>query len=69
MYYRLFKLSNLVRFMVVPTPSEGWGHGETPRRPNSRAMLQGLDRMSKWKKCQRWRAGKAQVRDNLRGGE
>ena len=26
-----------------PTPSEGWGRGGTPRRPNSRATPQGLD--------------------------
>jgi len=30
-----------------PTPSERWGHGETPRRPNSRATPQGLDQRSK----------------------
>jgi len=27
-----------------PNPSEGWGRGGTPRRPNSRATPQGLDR-------------------------
>ena len=26
-----------------PIPSEGWGRGGTPRRPNSRATSQGLD--------------------------
>ena len=26
-----------------PTPSEGWGRGGIPRRPNSRATPQGLD--------------------------
>jgi len=30
-----------------PTPSEGWGRGGTPRRPNSRAIPQGLDQRSK----------------------
>ena len=30
-----------------PTPSEGWGHGGTPRRPNSRATPQGLDHRSR----------------------
>jgi len=26
--------------VVLPTPSEVWGRGEIPQRPNSRAMLQ-----------------------------
>ena len=30
-----------------PTPSEGWGRGGTPRRPNSRATPQGLDHRSR----------------------
>ena len=30
-----------------PTPSEGWGHGETPQRPNSQATPQGLDHRSR----------------------
>ena len=30
-----------------PTPSEGWGRRGTPRRPNSRATLQGLDHRSR----------------------
>ena len=30
-----------------PTPSKGWGRGETPRRPNSRATPQGLDHRSR----------------------
>jgi len=30
-----------------PTPSEEWGRGGTPRRPNSRATPQGLDQRSK----------------------
>jgi len=34
-------------WLYYPTPSEGWGRGETPRRPNSRATPQGLDQMSK----------------------
>jgi len=29
--------------VVLPTPSEGWERGGTPRRPNSRATPQGLD--------------------------
>jgi len=29
-----------------PTPSEGWGRGRTPRRPNSRSTSQGLDHKS-----------------------
>jgi len=34
----------------VMTSSEGWGHGGTPRRSNTRATLQGLNQRSKWKK-------------------
>ena len=30
-----------------PTPSEEWGHGGTPRRPNSQATPQGLDYRSR----------------------
>jgi len=30
-----------------PIPSEGWGHGRIPRRPDSRATPQGLDQRSK----------------------
>ena len=30
-----------------PTPSERWGRGGTPRRPNSRATPQGLDHRSR----------------------
>jgi len=33
--------------VVLPTRSEGWGHGRTPWRPNSWAMPQGLDQKSK----------------------
>jgi len=29
------------------TPSEEWGHGGTPRRPDSQATPQGLDHRSK----------------------
>jgi len=51
---------------ATPTPYEGWGRGWIPWKPNSRAMSQGLDQRSKWKKlCQRWRAGEAQMQDNL----
>jgi len=35
-----------------PTPSEGWGRGETPRRPNSRTTPQGLDQKSKMEKVE-----------------
>jgi len=37
------------RYLVwwcYPTPSEGWGHREIPRRLNSSATLQGLDKRS-----------------------
>ena len=30
-----------------PTPSEGWERGGTPRRPNNRAIPQGLDQKSR----------------------
>jgi len=33
--------------VVLPTPSEEWGHGGTPQRPNRWAMPQGLDQRSK----------------------
>jgi len=33
-----------------PNPSERWGHGGTPRRPNSQATPQGLDQRSKMEK-------------------
>ena len=42
---------NWHRLMTVvwyyPTPSDGWGRGGTPRRPNSRATPQGLDHRSR----------------------
>ena len=42
---------NWHRLMTVvvyyPTPSDGWGRGGTPRRPNSRATPQGLDQRSR----------------------
>ena len=33
--------------VVLPTFSEVWGRGETPRRPNSRATPKGLDHRSR----------------------
>ena len=38
-----------------PTPSEGWGRRGTPRRPNSRATLQGLDHRSRIERERRQR--------------
>ena len=35
------------RWWYYPTPSEGWGCGETPWRPNCRATPQGLDHRSR----------------------
>jgi len=35
--------------VVLPDPFRGMGHGETPRRPNSRGTPQGLDQRSKMK--------------------
>jgi len=46
-----------------PTPSEGWGCGGTPWRPNSLVTPQGLDH------TQRWRAGEVRMRDSQGGGE
>jgi len=41
-------LQNVMRgWWCYPIPSEGWGCGGTPRRPNSRAMPKGLDQSSK----------------------
>ena len=50
------KVSDVMRFVVsvvtvgytgrqanYPTPSGGWGRGETPRRPRSRATPHGCD--------------------------
>jgi len=54
---------------VLPTPSEVWGSGGTPRRPNIWAMLQGLDQRSKIEVAQRWRAREAQMWDNAEVGE
>jgi len=39
--------ADLIVVVVLPTLSEGWGRGGTPRRPNSRAKLQGLDEVKK----------------------
>ena len=44
------RIANLLRCVTravpwwwyYPAPSEGWGRGGTPRRPNGRATLQGL---------------------------
>jgi len=48
-----------------PTPSEGWGRGGTPRRPNSRGIPKVWTRGQKWKKwCRRWSAGEARMRDS-----
>ena len=35
------------RWWYYATPSKGWGRRGTPRRPNSRATLQGLDHRSR----------------------
>ena len=37
----------VVVLVVLPDPSEGWGRGRNPRRPNSRATPQGLDQRSR----------------------
>jgi len=50
-----------------PTPSEGWGRGGTPRRPNSRATPQGLDQSSKIKNG-RWSSKITNVSPPQRGG-
>jgi len=36
----------VVLVVVLPDPSEEWGCGRTPRRPNSQVTLQGLDQRS-----------------------
>jgi len=41
------KTKPFIILVVLPAPSEGWGRGETPRKPNSRAMPHGLDQRSK----------------------
>jgi len=42
-------------------------HGETPRRPSSWAMPQGLDQRSKMEVVQRWCTKEAQMWDNPEG--
>jgi len=57
----------LVVMMMIPDLQEmgPWSLEELPRRRNSRATSQGLNRVQKWKKlCHWWRAGEIQMRDN-----
>jgi len=43
----LHALGPLIVVVVLPIPSEKWGHGGTPQRLNSRTMFQSLDQRSK----------------------
>jgi len=61
---------NVIWWWCYRTPSEGWGREEFCGDPTVGPRSKVWTRGQKWKKrCQRWRAEEAPMRDNSEGGE